>query len=232
MAVLAVLLGLGFHFRYHLLWRLTAAWEGLNNVKALLAKPMPDAIAPKDWVRCRFGALQFDLPPAMAGNVMKRRPSSSVCLYRDGSKSAIVHLPEGTREGGELLKVMLKNLPQGQGLSRPRLRLAWWQTGSDDFRWTMSRSELRWHAWCIAMTRLGRPELDGWAETMLSGDFDGIVMFDASRHRAIFDWQATNKAVTGYIHFSDKSGNLDPEWVRCVCKSVKVVEEPQPQKRP
>jgi hypothetical protein len=155
-----------------------------------------------------------------------------VCAYRDGSKWAIVDLPEDTRKGGEFLKAMLKNLPQGQGLSRPRLRLTWWQTGSDDFRWSMSRSELRWHAWCIAMQRLGRPELDGWAETMFSSDFDGIVMFAASHLGATFDWQATHEAVAGFIHFRDDSGKLDPQWVRCVCKSVKIVEEPKSGQRP
>ena len=68
------------------------------------------------------------------------------------------------------------------------------------------------------------------AETLFVTDLDGILHFDGSRYHATFDWQDTNKAVGGYIYFKDNSGELDPVWVRCVCKSVQVCEEAHPGK--
>lgn len=126
---------------------------------------MPDIPEPKDGVRRHFGSLEFHLPPKMAGNVETRAPFR---VFHDGSKCVIVELPTGISETDEFLKTGLKLPPQGQGVSRPRLRLAWCQVSSTDFRWSMSQDEVRWHAWCIAMNALCRLEPDGWGRKRCS----------------------------------------------------------------
>jgi hypothetical protein len=226
-AVLAFLLGMAIHFRTHLYVRyVTAREEKFADVKAIPASPMPDTPEPKDWVRCHFGSLQFSLPPAMAGNVESPKNGASFRAFRDGSKSVIVELPTGISETDDFLKTGLKLPPQGQGLSRPRLRLACCQVNAADFRWTMSQDEVRWYAWRVAMNRLFCLESDGWAETMFGTDLDGILLFGGSHLHATFDWQDKNKAVAGFVYFQDKSSDLDPTWVRSVCKSVQVCQEP------
>jgi hypothetical protein len=227
-AVLVFLLGLGMavHFRTHLVIRYMM-WRGnLTDVKAIPASPMPDAREPKDWVRCRFGSLQFNLPPKMAGSVETPKNGAPYRAFRDGSKSVIVALPEGTADTEKWLQTELKLPPQGRGMSRPRLRLALCQASSADFRWSMSQEEVRWHAWCIAMNAFGRLQPDGWAETMFGADLDGILLIRQNRKHACFDWQANRKAIGGFIHFRDDSSEPDPEWMRCVCKSVQLCEEP------
>jgi hypothetical protein len=228
-AVLAFLLGMVVHFRTHLYLRyVTAREKQFAEVKAIPTSPMPDTPDPNDYVRCRFGSLQFSLPPAMAGNVESPKNGASFRVFRDGSKSVIVELPTGISETDEFLKTELKLPPEGQGLSRPRLRLACCQVNTADFQWTMSRDEVRWYAWRIAMNRTFCVEPDGWAETMFGENLDGILLFAGSRLHASFDWQDKNKAVAGFIHFKDRSSELDPVWVRSVCKSVQVCEEPHP----
>jgi len=229
-AALALLLGMAVHFRTHLYWRYTMAREKkFAHIKAIPASPMPDAPEPKDWVRCRFGSLEFHLPPAMAGNDVTPKndaPLRALRAFQDGPKGVIVALPEGTADTEKFLQTELKMPPQGQGMSRPRLRLAWCQVNSTDFRWTMSQAEVRWHAWCIIMNVLCRVEPDGWAETMFGADFDGILLIRQSRQHATFEWQDKNKAVAGFVSFQDKSSDLEPTWLRCVCKSVRVCDEP------
>jgi hypothetical protein len=227
-AVLAFMLGMVVHFRTHLYLRYVMASDGkFATVKAIPASPMPDAPTPKDWVLCRFGLLEFYLPPAMAGNIVTPKNGARLRSFHDGPRSVIVEMPEGTADTETFLQTELKLPPQGKGMSRQRLRLAWCQVNATDFRWTMSQDEVRWHAWCVAMSILCQVEPDGSAETMFGADLDGILLIRQSRNHACFDWQANKKAIGGYINFKDDSTDPDADWMRCVCKSVQVCDEPQ-----
>jgi hypothetical protein len=235
-AVLVLLLGLTFHYRCHLLFRLGMARGDIPDVKAIPAGPMPDTPDPKGWTPCSFGSLRFDLPPAMASGAATpptRMRSGRHMLFHDGSKSVIVSLPEDTRDSDELLLSKLKLPPQGRGLSMPRLRLACCQVGTSDFRWSMSAEEVSWHVWRVCMSPTLRSESDGAAETLFRSDLDGILMLAGNRRHAIFNWQTAKKPLTGFLFFKDSAVDLDPIWVRSVCKSVRLIEEPtEGQRRP
>ena len=181
---------------------------------------------PKEWVRCRFGSVQFNLPPKLAENVVASPNHAPLRVFRDGPMKVIVSLPEGTATMEKDYEALTQMPPQGRGMSRPRLRLAWCRTSSADFRWTMSQDEVRWHAWCVVMNNLAQIVPDGWAETTFGDELDGILLIRQDRHFACFDWQSNAKAVGGFIHFMDDSGELDPVLLRCVCKSVQVCDEP------
>ncbi len=222
--VLVVLNGLLiFHFRVHLVLRYAMAFGGLREAKAIPAGPMPEAPEPKDWVRCRFGSAEFSLPPKMAANVETTR-NGAFRVFRDGSVSVMVDLPNDAVSMEKDLESATQMPPQGCGMSGPRLRLAWCQTSSADFRWSMSPDEVHWLTWCIVMNNLGQIITDGWAETTFGNEMDGILLIRQDRRFACFEWQSKTKAVYGYINFQDKSGELDPEWLRRVCKSVRVCE--------
>ena len=225
-ALLAFLLGIGFHFRTHLYLRYAIASGRLPEAKPIPTRSMPDTSEPEGWVSCRFGSLQFRLPPQMAASEETHENSTSILVFQDGPRSVLVKRPESIADTEEFLQSDLKMPRQGSGLSRPRLRLAWCQASSSDFRWSMSQNELAWHAWCINMNSLCRLQPDGWAETMFGGDLDGLLVIRQNRQLAIFDWQSNKQAMGAYIRFRDMSAEPDLEWVRCVCKSIRVCEVP------
>lgn len=225
-ALLACLLEISFHFRTHLYLRYAIMSGSLPEAKPIAARPMPDTSEPKGWVSCRFGSLQFRLPPHMAASEETHNNSTSIRIFHEGPRSVIVKLPGGIADTEEFLRSDLKMPHQGKGLSRPRLRLAWCQASSSDFRWSMSRNEVLWHAWCMTMNSLCRLQPDGWAETMFGEDLDGLLVIRQNRQLAIFDWQSNKQAVGEYIRFKDTSAEPDLEWVRCVCRSIQVCEVP------
>ena len=57
----------------HLLWKLESAWLGCNDVRAIPSSEMPDPPLPEDWKTCRFGPLEFSLPPELADRLEIRR---------------------------------------------------------------------------------------------------------------------------------------------------------------
>lgn len=230
-AILVALLVLAFHFRSHLVFRLLTSRGSLRDVKAVPTSRMPDTPEPKGWVPCHFGSLSFDLPPEMGANVETPANGAPCRVFRSGSKSVVVHLPEDTRGDDRFLQTKLKLPPEGQGMSRPRLRLACCQVSSADFRWSMSQNELRWHAWRLAMSGLYRVNCGGGAETLFRDDLDGIVSFSGDRHCAIYDFQANRTALGAFIYFKDNSSDPDVTWVRCVCRSVRFTDEPHSEKQ-
>jgi hypothetical protein len=201
------------------------ATGSLPEARAIPTSPMPDAPEPKDWLPCRVRAIQFSLPPEMAKDGETPKNASSHRVFHDDARSIIVAMPEAIAESVEFFQDDLKMPPQGQGLSLPRLRAAWCQASSRDFRWTMSPAEVRWHAWCVAMNGLFRPQADGWAETTFTTEMDGILFISEDHRHASFVWQANNYPIDGYMHFKDASAEPDLAWVRSVCRSVRVYEE-------
>jgi hypothetical protein len=230
-AVLAVLLVLAFHYRTHLVFRLVTVRGSLRDVKAVPTSRMPDTPKPKGWVPCQFGSLSFDLPPEMAANVETPANGAPCRVFRSGSKSVVVNLPEDTRGDDRFLQTNLKLPPEGQGISRPRLRLACCQVSLADFRWSMSQNELRWHAWRLAMSGLYRVNSGGGAETLFRDDLDEIVLLSRDRHCAILDCQASRAALGAFIYFKDSSSDLEMNWVRCVCRSARFTDEPNSEKQ-
>ena len=226
--LLAFLLGIiCFHFRTHLFLRYEIACGQLADGKPIPALSMPETSEPEGWVPCRFGSMQFRLPPQLAASEEKPRNGASYLIFRDGPRSVLVALPREVADTKESLQIDLKMPPQGKGISLPRLRLEWCQASSADFRWTMSQDEAHWLGWCIAMNHVIRLLPDGWAETMFGADLDGLLFIRENRRRAILDWEANKQAIGGFIDFRDTSATPDLEWVRSVCRSVQVYDERQ-----
>jgi hypothetical protein len=68
-AVLAVAAGLVRQYRYHLLWKFYLGRGQFADVPAIPTSAMPWVTTPENWIRCRFGSLEFDVPPGMEQNV-------------------------------------------------------------------------------------------------------------------------------------------------------------------
>jgi len=224
----ALVSGLAFHYRFHLLWRFGADRAQLSDVQGIPAGPMPEAAPPEEWVRCRFGSMSFDTPPGMVKNLETAVTGATLLALHDGSRSMIVQLPFGTSDESPLLETA--SAIAGKSVSLETLRLASCRVSSDDFRWSMRPDEVRWHTFCVCMTATLKVASDGWVETLFRDDLEGIAHFNTGH--AWFDWRSSDGAAGGYIHFKDSGGRLDPTWVRSICHSLRFSGEVFPDRMP
>ncbi len=91
------------------------------------------------------------------------------------------------------------------------------RTSSDDFRWTMSRSELRRHQILLNLAFFFRMGGAMAVETRFDGPLEGILIL-RSRRSAAFEWRTS--AGAGSLMFTDKEHDLDLDVVRDICQSV------------
>jgi hypothetical protein len=109
--------------------------------------------------------------------------------------------------------------------SMPKLRLALYQVSTNDFRWSMTAEEVRWHAFCVTLRRHSRaPRSSGRVETLFRDDMDILVLFDDDR--AFVEWHCAEGMCGGYMDLGDGSGTIDPVWVRAICHSLEIVNDP------
>ncbi len=225
---IALVLGLAIHYRVHLLWHLTAWRLDLNDVQPLPVTPMPETEVPDDWVICRFGSLQFSLPPALARN-MEGAPSGLAIFSEVPPHAMIVSLPADTADALDFVQTDLAMPPEGQELSTVMLRLACFRTGTDEFRWSMAPGEVRWFIWRVMIGRFGRFGSEQRAETLIRDDLEGVAYFRAGHVE--FDWQSKGVQAGGIITLIDSSkGEVDLAWIRAVCGSVKCTGKSLPSR--
>lgn len=181
---------------------------------------MPEQPQPNDLVACRFGSLFFHLPPELAQSHQLAPNGPQILGLGDGSRSMIIALPTDTTGLEDFLRTDLRMPPQGEDLSTVMRRLACIQTGFDEFRWPMSRGEVRWHAWRMTVGQLAGRGGQQRAETLITNNLEGVAYFRSKRVE--FDWQPKEGRASGYIHFIDgfDEQEIDPAWVYAVCRSL------------
>jgi len=229
LVLLAVMSVTAWHYRYHLRWLYESSHLQLRDVQAIPDHPMPKTPTPQGWVRCRVGCVTFSLPPELAKNRAAPKNGTPIVTFQQGSRSVIVDLPRDEGELSGLLEIAAGLCPQSQRFTILRLRRACYQASSGDFRWSMTPNEVRWHAFCIAMRKLMELIPDGYTESFFREGVEGIVHFGGER--AVFEWESSDGRCGGYMHFIDRTGKVDPVWVRAVCGSLKVLNEVEADNR-
>ena len=220
--VLGVVASVVLYYRSHLFFRYEASRLGLHDVPAIPDRPMSDSPTPDGWLRCRVGPIEFSLPPELADNRAAPNKGASFIKFEHGSRTVIVFLPTVASDVADLLKTASDLSPQSQRFTVPQLRRACYQASSDDFRWSMTPKEVRWHAFCIITGQLMRTKSHEYTESHVCQDFDGIIEFGDKR--IFFEWQS-NDRMWGTMHFIDREDKADPTWIRTVCQSLKVSSE-------
>ena len=217
------------HYRFHLLWLSEARRLQLQNVQAVPDVPMPDSPMPENWVPCRVGEIELSLPPELAAKrIEKRGMGGPYVTFLDETRGVVIESPTNASDVADLLTIATKLSPQPERFTVPRLRLACYRASSDDFRWSMTPAEARWHAYCMATGRLLRLSSVTQTESLLGQHLDRVLLF--SDDRADLEWQ-TNDGAWGTLHFIDRGKKLDPTWMRAVCQSLRVSNEVDTEQR-
>ncbi|NLS92756.1 MAG: hypothetical protein GXX96_11425 [Planctomycetaceae bacterium] len=221
--LVALVLGLLIHYRVHLVWCYTSSHLGLADVPPVPVTSMPEVEVPEDWVACRFGSLHLRLPRELIRN-LQGSPGGGMIALRDNPRAMLIPLPAVQPDASDFLRNDLLMPPEGQELSMLMLRVACLQTGSDEFRWSMSPHEVRWFTWRMTIGRLFRTGADQHAETVIRDDLEGVVCYRSGY--AEFFWQSKEGPAGGVVTLIDQSQEeVDPAWVRAVCRSVSCTGE-------
>ena len=233
LAAVAVVIGCGiavsgWHYRVHLFWWWQANRSGLPAIQAIPNHPMPPAPIPSDWIRSCVGSLELSLPPELAANRIVPNNEGAPVVFHDESRVMIVGVPEDMTDLSQLLNRATRLSPRSQPFTLPRLRLALYQVSSDDFCWSMTSEELKWHVSRITTSRLIRPDSVEHTESFSRTGLDGLADFHG--HRVAFDWQSSD-GLGGYIHFRDLGGKVEPDWIRAVCQSLNVLSDGETEDR-
>src|SRR5262249_4984760 len=110
-------------------------------------------------------------------------------------------------------------------LSPTRIIAESFRTGTDDFRWWMTRAELRRHQMLLAMKATNFPNARVMGvETRYDSRIEGVLV-RGDRQTAMYQWQTTSGVAFGTLVFSKKDGHLDFDMVRDVCQSLACDEE-------
>jgi hypothetical protein len=215
-----VLVLVGWHFRYHLLWHYQASRLDLRGTQAVPNRPMPVIPTPDGWVACRVGHLEFLLPRELAdGDVLHGRDGVSV-RFQHGSRIVNVSVPVDAGDPLGLLAAAARLSPGREHFTMPKLRRACYAANSHDFRWSMTPAQVRWHTFRIVTAKLIRNVSDGYTESYSRQDMDAIVHF--TDDRAMLDWQCSDGSWGGYILFVERPGKIEPGWIRAVCESIRI----------
>lgn len=236
-ALLACLLALMVRYEAYIRWKIVSARSGWSGVRAIPTHRMPDTSMEEKWPRCRFGSLEFILPPEFVNSgEVKTNGSVIILAFCTDLRSMIVTVPTKAQDRRRIFAELQKDyaLPcERQRLSLTKLRLASYRASSDDFRWSMTQQELRWHMWCICMRSAFTLGSGQSAEYVLRDDMEGILNLSHGARIVNFDWQTADDSFGGSFVFSQKNGQIDPTWVRCVCQSVRFtvsgIPRPIPQ---
>jgi hypothetical protein len=98
-----------------------------------------------------------------------------------------------------------------------------YQANSDDFRWSMTAKEVRWHVFLMTQKAVMRTASDRHIETLFRINLDAIACY--RDHYATFQWQSSDGQHHGDMTLIDQGKLIDPAWVRVVCRSIHLLHD-------
>ena len=215
---LGTVIGLGL-FRYgpHLQWRLSPGWITTRGSQPMPVSTLPDSPSSDDVARCQFGPLAFSVPKQMASSPKFQGERMSGVILRDGPREVFVGLPHDNRQVAGAIRL---EFADAGGLSSiSRLWAEVYAASPADFRWSMSRQELARHQRLLKFAFLGRGPSARAVETSFGGQVEGLLVLREGM--TTFDWAAADGDVAGNLVFSQRSGKIDPAWIRPICASLR-----------
>jgi len=217
-ALFAILLSALLFLVPRLQWRLGGESQAFGNVRCVPTESMPVAETSRSLLRCRFGAIEFVLPPALAEGIQATEHVEDHVMLRNGARTVLVFFPERTDGLKNFLKERTASCSELQELTVPELRLAAYRASWEDFRWTMSGDEFQRHRCLVRLAYLTCLSSIEKVETFSCGDIEGLL--GLSNEMASLEWYTRDGLVWGRMNFVDETGSGDFSWVRPVCRSV------------
>lgn len=177
--------------------------------------------APKEpYVRCRIGGMSLRLPEAMSKNMTVERGKIT---FSDTDRVCEIKSPQLHPDLRRLNQGEFVEFPELADWTFPRLDRAILQSSSNDFSWTMSHHQLRFHQHLLYCHM--RHSRSWWKiEYVTRADIDanlGFIRF----HEAFYDWATADAKFYGLLDLRDRSENFD--WARILADSFTIEGDPR-----
>jgi hypothetical protein len=194
------------------------------SYKTIPITTMPVRDTPEDWVKCDFGSISFCLPPEYVNDPPKVL-STAIAIFSHGDSTIAVFHPHRTK-GPSLIEIKEWNtLLDDRHGNAVRLQIDAWKAMPSDFRWGMSKSEVRKLNALLHFKTFGlglsRSAIDG--EEYSDAKITGLLTQSASDTG--YDWYCSNHECIASIMFEKKSGGMDIDVTRIVAASVRCENE-------
>lgn len=211
-------------FPEHIAWKIKERQLRLTNVRAIPNQPMPVAAIPTDWASVRVGPIKMSMPAELAKS--RRTPDKGgVVLFQNETVSVMV-VANQSDQLLEMLDAASRLDPQKRTFTLPKLLAEFYRAGADDFHWSMTPAEVRWHAFRLSTGFVARLAATDHTESLSHPDWDGFASFTSKF--ASLNWQSADRKAGGYIHFIGMKAPPDPDWVRAICQSIRLADVPMP----
>lgn len=205
-------------YRSHLYYQYLVTFHDFGNYPVVEVEPLPTPKPPADWVKVTEGNLEFWLPPEIAAERHVHDSGIGGVLF-GGEGDRVVGMgnpgPSSPSDGPE---------PTGLNWQPTTLRkiAELYQTDPNDFRWSMTEDEAAIHSYRVGLARVFLLPAESPVEVRFEEELDGLLtVFSDDGGRAVFQWESKTCPWEGMILFHDHTGNLDRQWVRTVCASVR-----------
>ena len=142
-------------------------------------------------------------------------------VFRHKSRAVALSPPTNQTDVAPLLLAAAGVSPTSERVvTLPRLRVACYRSDADNFRWSMTSDEDRWHTFCLATSKMVRLGSNGHVEFFHSHDIDALIHFRGTD--AFFEWECTDSSWGGQMYFTDNDQDNEVDWMRLVAQSVRL----------
>jgi hypothetical protein len=214
--ILLAVAAAGFWWAPHIHWAYLLSRQDVK-IAPVTVKELKASGQTAGWAKCRIGPLSFELPAEFAENATREvgKTAGTVTLT-EGDLELSLFIPYRIPAGQ---KTSLMAMADELQMSVQDMVVAGYRSSTDDFRWTMSRDELRRHQKLLSLSQPGffPHERGVFVETETDGAMKSVLILNAAEI-AMLQWQAG--AANGFLTFVHKKGKLDLEMVRNVCHSL------------
>jgi hypothetical protein len=221
--ILLALVAAGVWWWPHAYWSYNLSRHKFK-LAAVKVDAMPPTDVPADWFMCRAGAVSVRLPPSMSEEA-ERSPvpetDGTILLTTEQNHILLMipwKLPKQPRPIIEQNAAYLQMTPI-------EFIAASYETSTNDFRWTMSRTALQRHSMLLELTTVYPHKNILLAETWSSPELEGILVLHEGKSFATFEWRLKSGDAAGFLRFNAKQGMLELEQLRAICQSVRCDPE-------
>ncbi len=228
--MITVVGGLLGYYWPHLLWKYSKKQLDplLKRCERVSHSPMPKIDVPNDWVEHSLGDMWFRLPPD--ASFFKNTSTAESYDAEFHSENIRFLVTQSSLDIQEVLHAASRTHPEHKTFSTlSQLRLESCGVVADDFRWSMSHREVRWHIFIVSLRPLIVLPNTERIESFSERNWEGLLfVLKASEYASVpyymnFEWECTSCPTRGAIYFYPaKEEEVDIDVVRAVIQSLKV----------
>lgn len=217
--MLSLAIGVASMYRNHIPWYFSPIRAQASRT---LVTPMPTTKPTADAHRFDVGSIAFSVPTTFCTDTRLRVSEDWVgTVELDGTSTRLfIHLPRDNRDIAQAYRDTYSAELRSTHQSIASLRAAAYAASGEDFRWSMTNSELSQHQELIhqkrAIALTGASRVETWTN---AHDVEGLIQI--LHESAWIEWYSRDDQVWGQLVFMAKEGErLDLDSLRAVCTSL------------